>query len=115
MFPAGPPGAGLIILRVCAAGMMLGYALSAGEKASSWNFLVLLPIAFLLLVGLMTPIACVGALGIQSINAWKASFSGFPCCVLGLLLFIAVLLLGPGAYSLDALRFGRRRVIVSRG
>ena len=115
MFPAGPPGAGLILLRVCAAGMILGYALSAGGKASSWNFLVLLPIAFLLLVGLMTPIACVGALGIQTIDVWKVSFSGLPCCVLGLLLLIAVLLLGPGAYSLDALRFGRRRVIVSRG
>ena len=114
MFPAGAPGAGLILLRVCAAGMILGYALSAGGKASSWNLFVLSPIAFLLLVGLVTPVACVGALALQSIDAWKASFADLPCCVLGLLLLIAVLLLGPGAYSLDALRFGRRRVTVSR-
>jgi uncharacterized membrane protein YphA (DoxX/SURF4 family) len=95
--------------------MVIGYALSAGGKASNWGFLLLLPVAFFLLAGLMTPFASVGALAIQSINAWKAGFLGLPCCVLGVLLLVAVLLLGPGAYSLDALRFGRRRVIVSRG
>ena len=115
MFPAGAPGVGLILLRVCCVGMMLGYALSADKKVSSWSLLVLLPVALLLLAGLMTPIAGVGGLAIQSMNAWRASFAIFPCYVLGFLLLITVLLLGPGAYSLDALRFGRRRVIVFRG
>jgi hypothetical protein len=115
MFPAGPPGAGLILLRLCATGMAVGYALSAGAKVPNWGFLLLLPVAFFLLLGLMTPVASVGALSMQGIIAWKAGFSGLPCCVLGVLLLTAVLLLGPGAYSLDALRFGRRRVIVSRG
>ena len=115
MFPAGPPGAGLILLRLCATAMVVGYALCVGEKAPNWVFIVLWPVAGFLVAGLMTPFACAAALALQITVAWETGFGGVPCCVLGVLLIIAVLLLGPGAYSLDALRFGRRRVTVSRG
>ena len=114
MFPAGPPGAGLILLRLCAIAMVVGYALCFGGKVPNWVFLVLWPVAVVLVAGLMTPLACAAALALQITVAWETGFKGLPCCVLGVLLIIAVLLLGPGAYSLDALWFGRRRVTISR-
>ena len=112
MFPRGAPGAGLILLRLCAVGAGVGYVVSAGETMASWGFLALLPIAFLLLVGLLTPFACVGALTVEGISVVQASFRGLPCCLLGVPLLVAVLLLGPGAYSFDAKRFGRRKMAV---
>lgn len=114
MFPAGPPGAGLILLRLCATAMVVGYALCVGGKVPSWVTLVLWPVAGFLVAGLMTPFACAAALVLQITVAWVTGFRVFPCCVLGVLLLVVVLLLGPGAYSLDALGFGRRKVTVSR-
>ena len=114
MFPAGPPGAGLIILRLCATAMVVGYALGVGGKVPNWVFLVLWPVAGFLVAGLMTPFACAAALVLQITVAWVTGFRVLPCCVLGVLLLVVVLLLGPGAYSLDALWFGRRKVTVSR-
>ncbi len=114
MFPAGAPGAGLVLLRVCAATASTSYLLSNGSKPSAWVVAALVLVALFLLSGLLTPIACIGAVIIQSLSAVQANFLRLSCGLLGVLLLITVLLLGPGAYSLDALLFGRRRVVVPR-
>lgn len=65
--------------------------------------------ALLVIIGLWTPIA--GVLAALSL-VWNGVFNHevWPC-VLSAPIGIALSLVGPGAYSLDAYRFGRKRVI----
>lgn len=81
--------------------------------------LLALAIGSSLLIGFLTPVACI-LLGLGSI---ATAFSPFPpdthsilangLPILFVMVFaVAVTLLGPGAYSLDARLFGRREVII---
>ena len=73
----------------------------------------------LLLIGLLTPIA--GA--IVGIGAIGIGFSLLPVCTpnlfnsmlpiaFGAIMLVAIILLGPGAFSVDARLFGRREIII---
>jgi hypothetical protein len=119
-FPAGAPGAGLLILRIGAALSALAdsrsiLASDAGEPA--WAAAILVCGA-LLLVGLLTPVA--GALltivmvvsvmtGAPAID--PISYRGAPVAAITL----ALMLLGPGWISVDAWLFGRRRIVIPGG
>lgn len=112
MFPGGLAGIALLILRVCAGGSLLMCALDHGESPSQgWTALGIGMILFLIGVGILTPIACtVGALveacyalSGHAVNAWPVIFA--------LLVTIALGMLGPGAFSIDARLFGRRLIV----
>ncbi|MEG0183503.1 MAG: hypothetical protein RR704_08630 [Stenotrophomonas sp.] len=96
MFPDRGPGLGLMWLRICVAAAMLLPAPAAGGP-----WWLCLAAAGLLLPGLLTPLAT--ALAVSGLYLQGAAL---PWCVLPL----ALLVLGPGAYSLDAQLFGRRRL-----
>jgi hypothetical protein len=114
MFPAGIPGFGLAILRFCAAAAGIASVMSGGESCSTWICAAFLPFGLALLLGVLTPGSCIGSLALQSIIVYQAGTAGLAHCSLSILLATAVLMLGPGAYSVDARLFGRRQVIVRK-
>jgi uncharacterized membrane protein YphA (DoxX/SURF4 family) len=90
-------------------------ALAPLTAATSSEQAVLLMIALglgaFLLIGLFTPIA--GMLG-ALLEAWTA-FSHqeeWWACILAAAIALALALLGPGSWSLDALAYGRKRVSI---
>lgn len=94
MFPDRGPGLGLLWLRLCVAAALWVPAMPAGRGG-----LVCLLAMGLLLSGLFTPLAVALA---------AITLHGQGVALPWSLLPLALLLLGPGAYSLDARLFGRR-------
>lgn len=94
MFPDRGPGVGLLWLRLCLAAALC----TPDTHAGGWSALCLLAAAMLVL-GALTPLAALlAAVGMFAQQA------PWPLVVLP----VAQLMLGPGAYSLDARLFGRR-------
>ena len=113
MFPKGWPGRGLLLLRIVAGILPIydGIARLMGA-ASHGSVAVQIGAAsagFFLLAGFWTPIA--GALLAVS-NIWLA-LSGtahLRSSILLVTIGAAIAVLGPGAWSIDALLFGRKRL-----
>lgn len=119
-FPARWPGAGLLLLRgtvgitvalqaapnLFHSGIPIGARLIAG---------VAILCSLLLLIGLLTPVAALfvslgtGILWLRGAPAFlPAGLSPLFIIVLA----AAIVMLGPGAYSLDGRRFGRREIVI---
>ena len=122
-FPAGLPGAGLLLLRVAAALMGLHEShVVLTAIAGIPSLLIALRIASLaaiasVLIGFATPVGCfilaleVGCASVLSL------MSGVRVAAPELLLLnlgvmaVVIAAVGPGAFSLDARLFGRREVV----
>jgi len=120
-FPDGRPGAGLLLLRAAAAIAVVRSALylaAAGSQTpGAWLVASVSAVAGVcVLIGFMTPAASV-VMGAMVAIAWsQAPLEAFPHGF-GVPLLIgvsaALALIGPGAFSVDARLFGRRRILVS--
>lgn len=124
-FPGGLAGVALLLLRAAlgsAAFTLGGTYLSGGVDSNLWS-LIVGPLSIVcglaLLIGLLTPLfsvlICVSAIIITispfqllTHNATGYNLSAPYTSVIA----IAVLLLGPGAFSFDARLFGRREIII---
>jgi uncharacterized membrane protein YphA (DoxX/SURF4 family) len=92
---------------------------AGGEPEMLLAGLAALAAGVLLLIGYLTPIAGaavgLGAIGVElSLLPACAStlFDSRPAIVFAVTMLVAILLLGPGAFSLDARIFGRREIII---
>jgi len=116
-FAGGWPGAGLLLLRLLTGAVLIDFGIN-GIREGPPPLIVALQIigiaaAILLLVGVFTPLAGVLA---AAAEAWIAvsrfsSHSGDPWVTLAQAILAAALaMIGPGAWSIDARLFGRRRI-----
>jgi uncharacterized membrane protein YphA (DoxX/SURF4 family) len=125
-FPDGFPGAGLLLLRAAVGGFFL---VQATAYLLHWHGLLFLNLAIglallatggLLLIGYLTPFVCVpGVLFcVGSALSWLpwspglALFEGRLTPAFAAVIALALMGLGPGAYSLDARLFGRREIVI---
>jgi hypothetical protein len=113
MFPAGLPGAALLLLRITIAGLLFVAVLSdePAGRIATWKAISLGVTCLLLLLGALTPLASVSSVAIEA-TYWPGT-QGLKSVDLALimLLSVAMFVLGPGAYSVDSKMFGRRLIL----
>jgi uncharacterized membrane protein YphA (DoxX/SURF4 family) len=124
-FPEGWPGTGLIFLRLAIAlntmssgvGALVG---SSSQAISSWAVGSLaIAVGAAIFVGFLTPVAsAAAAVGylIMGVSSFLMTEANHHISTLGAFnlaaISAALVLLGPGAFSLDARLFGRREIII---
>jgi uncharacterized membrane protein YphA (DoxX/SURF4 family) len=124
-FPGGGRGFGLLLLRAAIGVIAIADGVAALNANGHTAALLAGGLALLsgisLLVGLFTPVASgLVALGAVSLAlSWLPMpgadpFDSRPLIVLVVVVAVAVVLLGPGALSLDARLFGPREIIIPR-
>jgi putative oxidoreductase len=113
VFPEAWPGGGLLLLRVVSGGALIQFSGIAEAPTATFQIVVLPYIAsatgILILVGLWTPIAAfLGVMG--ALWAALSRAGDVDTCVLLGGVCGALIMLGPGAWSIDARLFGRSRL-----
>jgi putative oxidoreductase len=112
-FPNSWPGLGLLILRLAAGFSLLGvgyFTSGLGDVATVLLRCVALGVAVLLLLGVATPLTAVAEAAIQvSIMILERRYNSWGAIATAL--GVALAMLGPGAWSLDARVFGRKRIL----
>jgi len=113
MFPHGGPGVGLLFLRLATVIILINELLTrVGAAVFHWTLFAVLILAACLIVGFITPVA--STVGLIFPIADLVS-PGRDCDaahgVAFAFAFLALILLGPGAYSIDGYLFGRRVLI----
>jgi putative oxidoreductase len=112
-FPNGWPGRALLLLRLVAAAPLLRQSISfiCGFNHSSDLAIELVALASAALLGLgfCTPLAALLLVGLEG---WLAYHTGtlFGDHSLLAVIGISLAMLGPGAWSIDAHLFGRKRI-----
>jgi uncharacterized membrane protein YphA (DoxX/SURF4 family) len=112
-FPNSWPGAGLLVLRVALAlpaavdGLLTLLAMQGPWTALTGLVSVLTSV--LVLVGLWTPYAA-GMLGAAQLSALLPGGFALERQLLRAAMAVALVMLGPGAWSIDRRLFGRKRI-----
>jgi hypothetical protein len=115
MFPRGAPGVALVLLRVSVAvTLWTGGSPACAADARRWLLPAIVPVAIVLCMGLVTPVAAACCAVLSGVTL-VCSANGQAVTLASLATALALALLGPGGYSVDAWMFGRRVVIVSPG
>lgn len=113
-FPRRGAGAGLLILRV-AVGLQLMIESGCGGVTPWWLALLELVLALALAVGVLTPVAALLSAGVYAACLLHADWPHAATLMIAAMTAIALVLLGAGAYSVDARLFGRRRLVLPPG
>jgi uncharacterized membrane protein YphA (DoxX/SURF4 family) len=124
-FPGGLPGVGLLLLRVAvgvtsvAAGTASLVEHSTPTVGAAAISVVAIVCGGLLLIGFLTPgVAVVVGLGSAGLTLpgcpalAPALLEARPSTGFMIVMAVAILLLGPGAFSLDSYLFGRREIVI---
>ncbi|WP_114240425.1 hypothetical protein [Dyella sp. C9] len=112
MFPVGLPGIGLLCLRLTAAlALCLAtQSMQARFPALAWMLEIL---CFLLLIGFATPLLASFCALIGVYALIRSGGAAWACAGISVPVAVALALLGPGGYSVDARMFGRRSVVIN--
>jgi hypothetical protein len=114
MFPGGGPGIALLLIRVgVGASLLLENGSHPIGVLSRCDVPFRIAIAAMLLAGVLTPVIALLAVALAAADLIVVGFGNAPIASLVALDAIALGLLGPGAYSFDARRFGRRVLVTS--
>jgi uncharacterized membrane protein YphA (DoxX/SURF4 family) len=115
-FPRGVAGFALALLRLSVAAKLL----TTGGPAAldqPWWLVLQVTLAVMLLLGVLTPVLaliCCGAqIAVTFAAPWTGSAENWLTVMVPIIDPVVLLLLGPGAYSLDARAFGRRLLVLS--
>ena len=114
-FPSAWPGVGLLLLRLIGAGPVVVGGITAllAESASPAPWLDIIGAAggSLLLMGLWTPVGgALQALAQGCLAFWNGGVDGDSLICAGIA--ASLVMLGPGAWSVDARLYGRKRIEV---
>jgi uncharacterized membrane protein YphA (DoxX/SURF4 family) len=124
-FPAGLPGAGLLLLRVVVGAALGGHGILCLLYSDHMTLVVLVSTTLLLLsgvgllIGFLTPILslltgleCLGIacswFPFQLMSPFESKLALAPVIAIS----AAIALLGPGAFSLDARLFGWKEIVI---
>jgi hypothetical protein len=108
MFPGKAAGLGLLILRCCVATHLL---LAAPWDDHFWKVLAIVIASIGLYTGALSQVACILCLALEASFFKAGESSELVQEALQMGIVISVALLGPGAFSIDAKRFGLRRIL----
>ena len=112
MFPPGSPGLALLLLRASVTIALFLDIHAHYQRLSGWMLGAAIILSVALCAGYLTPIAAVLAFLFQVLLGTSAGVASAGPGVLFCLDALALALIGPGAYSVDAYRFGRRVVVL---
>jgi putative oxidoreductase len=108
-FPAGMAGLGLVVLRLAVVRWLL--VLGFSGPLPVWQQAIAAGLALAIAAGLWSRLLSALVLGLVILLV--LFFSMMPLALLPLFLVaLALALIGPGAFSLDAWQFGRRTVVL---
>jgi uncharacterized membrane protein YphA (DoxX/SURF4 family) len=111
VFPTGAPGIALLILRISMAAAILNGCLDViSPTVLPFVCLALAVQSVLLCLGLLTPVVSIVACASALTALFVRGSADVRFLALSSLNAVVIALLGPGAYSLDARRFGRREI-----
>jgi hypothetical protein len=111
IFPAGAAGFALLLVRAGIAALLASMVIAGGHDELAWLRILALISACSLCCGALTPLSCFVAVAIE-----LRFFDGLPLMAAMhqsflVLMTVALGILGPGAFSLDARLFGRRVLV----
>jgi hypothetical protein len=113
-FPAGAPGAALLLLRLSvAAHASFTCVLQNAYDLPIWARASVLLVAAVLGLGYLTPIVSLLSASAAALLSLHLGMSPNADSAFVLIDGIVVAMLGPGAYSVDARLFGRRVVVLT--
>lgn len=114
MFPGNAAGAALLILRVGTITLIAACSFVHGRFMSlGWSEAAITILIVLIGIGLLTPIACGLAVILEVVFFLESHGADAAHAVPEILVTVSLGMLGPGAVSLDARLFGRRRLVVA--
>lgn len=109
MFPPGLPGLALLLLRGSVAiAVLLGHE----QRLAPWVHGVSVVLSVVLCAGYLTPVTAALSFGFHALVWSTLGVDGTTTAMVVALDSLALALLGPGAYSVDAYLFGRRVVVL---
>ncbi|NGZ86333.1 hypothetical protein [Duganella aceris] len=110
-FPRGSAGFGLLMLRL-AVGLQLLFESRCTGALPWWQAALVSVVGLALLLGVLTPAAAALSAAFQLTCLAHAGWAHAAPLLVAAMTAVTLVLIGPGAYSLDARLFGRRRLVL---